>query len=97
MTVNETRLVLIMTCGHIVFSGLVTFTQNGVNAFETAIMIFHLRNWARLKFHLGALRQFDCFQRPEHAAFIDCMDRLHVLLLPCRWPQGQFLLRAFTE
>jgi hypothetical protein len=29
------------------------------------------------------LRQFDRFPWPENAAFIDCVDHIHVLLLLC--------------
>jgi hypothetical protein len=28
------------------------------------------------------IRQFDLFQWSEYTAFIDCMDRLHAVLLP---------------
>jgi len=75
-----------MAGSYIAFPGLVTFAQYGVNAVQTAIAVFRLRNRARLKFHFGALRQLGRLQWSKHAAFIDCMDCLHVLPVPCRWP-----------
>lgn len=83
---------LIMAGGNVWFAGLVAFAQNGVNAIQLGITIFRSRNRTRLELHLSALRQFDRFQRPEYAAFINCMDCLHDLLLPCRSRQSQFLL-----
>jgi len=72
-----------MACSDIVFARLVTFTQYGVNAVQNAIAIPLRRNQARFKFHLRVLRQFDRFPWPENAAFIDCVDHIHVLLLLC--------------
>jgi hypothetical protein len=50
-----------MAGGHIMFAGLVAFTQYGVNSVQTATAIFRLRNRSWLELHLRALRKFDCF------------------------------------
>ncbi len=80
-----------MAGSHIGFAGLVSLAQYGINAVQMADVIFLLRNRARLKLHLRALRQFDRFQWSEYAAFINRMDRFHALLLPYRWLRCQFL------
>jgi hypothetical protein len=66
-----------MAGGDVVFARLIAFAQYGVNAVQRAVTIFLSRYRARFKLYLGAVRKFDGLQRSEHAAFIDCMDRLH--------------------
>ena len=76
---------------YIVFPGLITFAQYGVDDVQTAVTILQFRNRARLKLHFRALRQFDRFQWSEHAPLIHRMNRLHATSLPPRWRQCQFL------
>ena len=68
---------LIVAGSHIMFAGLITFAQYGVNAIQTGVTIFLRHNRAGLKLYFRALRQFDRFKRAEYAALIDRMDRLH--------------------
>ena len=79
---RRSRLMLVMPGGHAGFTGFIALAKDGVHGVEAGVMPSRRRDQMRLKLHFGVIGQFDLFQWPENAAFINCVNRLHRMLLP---------------